>query len=170
MNIFLKNIELTESMEEFIIESLDFINEFTTKESSFSLINNKNELEFKFIFDIDGKGCTTKIKDVDFKKGMQRLKHKSYKTVMNIVHKPTNKETIRKMIPTYEQKDEDSKITYVKLESLDKPMTEEDAKNIMIEKRINHIIFINIDYENCLSIIHRDKDKFKIYLTDIELN
>ena len=170
MNIFTKNIELTTSMEGLAIKSLDFIDEFSTKESSLSIINNKNEFEFKFIFDVEGKGCITKIKDVDFKKGIQRLRHKSYKTVLNIVRKPVSKETIRKMKPVNEITEKNDKIAYLKIETLEKPMTERDAQDIMIEKRLNDILFINVDYEDCLTIMHRDKDKFKIYITDIELH
>lgn len=169
MNILARNIELTNSMEEFIIESLDFINEFSTKESSLSLTNTKNEITFIFSFDVEGKGCTVKIKDVDFKKGIKKIRHKSYQKVMSIIRKPVNKDTIRKMKPITEVKEEDSKTSYIEVESLDKPMTEKDAQDIMIEKRLSDAIFINIDCDDCLTLIHRDKDKFKIYLTDIEL-
>lgn len=170
MNIFTKNIELTTSMEELATRSLDFIDEFSIKESSLSITNTKNEFEFKFTYDVDGKGCITKIKDVDFKKGVQRLRHKSYKTVLNIVRKPVNKESIRKMKPVSENKEKDNKIAYMKIETLEKPMTERDAQDIMIEKRLNDILFINVDCEDSLTMMHRDKDKFKIYITDIELH
>lgn len=169
MNILARNIELTSSMEEFILESLDFVDEFSTKESSLSLIKTKNEITFMFSFDVEGKGCTVKIKDVDFKKGIKKIRHKSYQKIMSIIRKPVNKDTIRKMKPVIEVKEEDSKTSYIEVESLDKPMTEEDAQDIMIEKRLNDAIFINIDCNDCLTLIHRDKDKFKIYLTDIEL-
>lgn len=169
MNILARNIELTSSMEEFILESLNFVDEFSTKESSLSLIKTKNEITFMFSFDVEGKGCTVKIKDVDFKKGIKKIRHKSYQKIMSIIRKPVNKDTIRKMKPVIEVKEEDSKTSYIEVESLDKPMTEEDAQDIMIEKRLNDAIFINIDCNDCLTLIHRDKDKFKIYLTDIEL-
>lgn len=170
MNILARNIELTSSMEEFILESLNFVDEFSTKESSLSLIKTKNEITFMFSFDVEGKGCTVKIKDVDFKKGIKKIRHKSYQKIMSIIRKPVNKDTIRKMKPVTEIKEEDSKTSYIEVESLDKPMTEEDAQDIMIEKRLNDAIFINIDCNDCLTLIHRDKDKFKIYLTDIELH
>ena len=170
MNILARNIELTSSMEEFILESLNFVDEFSTKESSLSLIKTKNEITFMFSFDVEGKGCTVKIKDVDFKKGIKKIRHKSYQKIMSIIRKPVNKDTIRKMKPVIEVKEEDSKTSYIEVESLDKPMTEEDAQDIMIEKRLNDAIFINIDCNDCLTLIHRDKDKFKIYLTDIELH
>lgn len=170
MNLFVKNIELTESIENFIIESLDFIDEFSNKESSLSLTNNNNEIEFKLLFYVEDKRCITKIKDVDLKKGIKKIKYKSYQKAMNIIHKPVNKDTIRKMHVVEDNSTEESKISYIKAKSLDKPMTEEDAQEIMLEKRLNDIIFINIDDNESISLIHRDKDKFKIYLTDIELN
>lgn len=170
MNILARNIELTNSMEEFIIESLDFIDEFSTKESYISLTNNKNEINFMFSFDVEGKGCTVKIKDVDFKKGIKKIRNKSYQKVMSIIRKPVCKDTIRKMKPIDEVKDGDSKTLYIEVESLDKPMTEKDAQDVMIEKRLSNAIFINIDYNDCLTLMQRDKDKFKIYLTDIELH
>lgn len=170
MNIFARNIKLTSSMEKFIIESLDFVDEFSIKESSLSLINAKNEINFMFSFDVEGKGCTVKIKDVDFKKGIKKIRHKSYQKVVSIIRKPVNKDTIRKMKPVTEAKEENSKTSYVEVESFDKPMAEEDAQEIMIERRLSDAIFINIDCNDCLTLMHRDKDKFKIYLTDIELH
>ena len=133
-------------------------------------MNTKNEISFMFSFDVDGKGCTVKIKDVDFKKGIKKIRHKSYQKITSIVRKTANKDTIRKMKPASETKEDDSKISYSEIEAFDKPMTEEDAQEIMIEKRLNYAIFINIDYDECLTFIHRDKDKFKLYLTDIVLH
>lgn len=170
MNITARNIELTSSMEDFINESLDFVDEFSTKEGSLSLINTKNEISFFFSFEVEGKGCTIKIKDVDFKKGIKKVRYKSYQKITRILEKPMNKDTIRKMKPISETDDVDSKISYREIKSLDKPMTELDAQEIMIEKRLSETLFINIDYNNALTIMHRNKDKFQIYLTDIELN
>lgn len=169
MNILTRNIELTNSMEEFIMDSLDFVDEFSIKESFLSLTNTKNEINFILSFNIEEKGCTIKIKDVDFKNGIKRIRHKSYQKIMSITHKPVCKDTIRKMKPIDETKEEDSKFIHIDVESLDKPMTEKDAQDIMIEKRLNNTIFINMDCNDCLTLMHRDKDKFKIYLTDVEL-
>lgn len=169
MNIFTRNVKLTNSMEDFIAESLCFVEEFSTKESSLSLEKNKNEIKFLFLFDVEGKSCTVKIKDVDFKTGIKKIKNKSYQKVISIVCKPINKDTIRKMKPVEDEINEDSKIKYSEIKSLDKPMTEKDAQEIMIERRLNDAIFVNVDCGDCLTVIHRDKDKFKIYITDIEL-
>lgn len=157
-------------MEELISNSLDFLEEFSLKEPSLSLISDINEFEFKLSYDIEGKGCITKIKDVDFKSGVQRLKNKSYKTMLSIIRKPVSKESIRKMKPVEKDDAVESNITYKEIETLEKPLTQLDAQNIMIEKRLNDVLFVNMDYNNCLTIMHRDKDKFKIYLTEIELN
>lgn len=170
MNIFARNIDLTDAMEEHIIKSLDFLDEFSSKEPSLSLVSNTNEFEFKLTYDIEGKGCTTKIKDVDFKNGVQKLRHKSYKTLMSILRKPISKDTIRKMKPVYDDAKKDDKVKYIEIETLEKPLTQLDAQDIMIERRLSDVLFINMDYENCLTMMHRDKDKFKVYLTDIELN
>lgn len=173
MNIIARNIDITESMEDFIEDKLDFINEFSTKEVSLYLTSTKNEIDFKLVFDVNEKGCITKIKDVDFKKGIKRLRHDTYKKIGNIVHKKINKDTIRKMKPilAFENKndkdDKNDNIEHFEIQSLEKPMTELDAIDIMLEERLNHILFTNIDCENCLTIIHRKKEKFKVYNTDI---
>lgn len=169
MNITARNIELTDSMEEFIIESLDFVDEFSQKEGSLSLRNTKNEISFLFSFEVEGKGCTVKIKDVDFRRGIKKVRHKSYQKVMSIIQKPSNKDTIRKMKPVTESKEENSNILYIEVKSLDKPMTELDVQEVMVEQKLHNALFINIDYNNVLTLITRDKDKYKIYLTDIEI-
>lgn len=170
MNILTRNIKLTEKMEESIRDMLDFADEFSPKESSLSLTNTKNEFEFLFSFNVEEKCCTVKIKDVDLKRGLQKVRHKSYQKVMSIVSKPISRDTIRKMKPVEENDKEESNVSYTELESLDKPVTEKDAQEIMIEKRLNDVMFINMDADDCLSIMHREKDKFKIYLTDIEIH
>ena len=169
MNINTRNISLTESMEELVKNSLGFLEEFSFKDPSLSIVCNVNEFEFRLNYDIDGKGCITKIKDVDFKSGIQRLKNKSYNTALSIVRKPIPKESIRKMKPVELEDKKDNKVTYLKIEALEKPLTQLDAQNIMLEKRLSDVLFVNMDYENCLTIMHRDKDKFKIYLTEIDL-
>ena len=171
MNLFTKNLELTESIENNIFDTLDFIDEFSpNKESSLRLIKNHDEFEFKLFFYVEDKQCIVKIKDIDLKRGIKKIRYKSYKKIMSIINKPVMKETIRKMPITVDDNPIfESNVSYIKTESLDKPMTEEDAKDIMIEKKLNDIIFTKIDDNESISFIHIDKDKFKIYLTDIEL-
>ena len=73
------------------------------------------------------------------------------------------------MKPINEEPEVESDTSHEKIYTIDKPMTEDDIKNIMIDRKLNNAIFINIDAGECLSVIQRKKDKFKIYITDIEI-
>lgn len=170
MNISARNINLTEEMEVSLIESLEFVDEFSSKESSLSLIYTKNEYEIRLSFEVEGKCCTVKIKDVDLKKGLQKVKRKSFQKITSINRHQSHQETIRKMKPIEEDSmEEDSDTLFKKIHIIDKPISVEDVKQIMIEQRLTETLFINIDDREYLSVIHRNKDKFKIYLTDIQM-
>lgn len=172
MNILARNIELTDSLTSFAITSLDFVDKFSKKESKLFLVSkNKNEIDFMFTFDIEGKSCIIKIKDTDLKSGIKKIKRKAYQKTTSITRCMTHSETIRKMHPDnilHDTQKTDSKTVYVELKTLDKPMSEDDAKKIMIEKRLHDVMFINIDSEYCLSIMCREKNAFKICLTNIQ--
>lgn len=169
MNISTRNINLDEEMEDSIIEILGFIDEFSDKESSLSLIKTKNEFEIRVSFEVEGKCCTLKIKDVDLKKGLQKVKRKSYQKIISINRHKSSQDTIRKMKPVNEEPEVESDTSHIKINTIDKPMTEDDMKNIMIERKLNDALFVNIDAGECLSVIQRKKDKFKIYITDIKI-
>lgn len=170
MNISTRNINLTEEMENSILDILGFIDEFSSKESSLSLIYTANEYEIRLSFEVEGKCCTVKIKDVDLKKGLQKSKRKSYQKIMSIHRHQRHQETIRKIKPIEEEsKEKDSDTLFRKIYIIDKPISVEDVKQVMIEERLNEALFINIDDREYLSVIHRNKDKFKVYLTDIQM-
>ena len=170
MNISTRNINLTEEIENSILETLGFVDEFSSKESSLSLIHTKNEYEIRLSFEVEGKCCTVKIKDVDLKKGLQKVKRKSYQKVTSISRHQLHQETIRKMKPIEEESiEENSDTLFRKIHIIDKPISVDDIKKIMLEQRLNEALFINIDDREYLSVIHRNKDKFKIYLTDIQM-
>lgn len=153
-----------------MLESLGFVDEFSLKESSLSLIYAKNEYEIRLSFEVEGKCCTVKIKDVDLKKGLQKVKRKSYQKITSISRHQSHQETIRKMKPIEEESiNENSDTLFRKIHIIDKPISVEDVKQIMLEQKLNEALFINIDDREYLSVIHRNKDKFKIYLTDIQM-
>ena len=163
MNMSTRNINLDEEMEDSIIEILGFIDEFSDKESSLSLIKTKNEFEIRVSFEVEGKCCTLKIKDVDLKKGLQNVKRKSYQKIISINKHNSSQDTIRKMKPINEESEVESDTSHEKIYMIDKPMTEDDIKNIMIDRKLNNAIFINIDAGEFLSVIQRKKDKFKSF-------
>ena len=168
MNITTRNINFNEEMEDLVLDTLGFVDEFSDKEPLVSLIKTNNEFEIMLSFKVEKKCCTIKIKDVDLKKGLQKVKKKSYQKIISINRHQSSQDTIRKMKPISEESNVETNTSHIDINTIDKPMTEDDVKSMMLEKKINEAIFVNIDAGEYISIIQRNKDKFKIYITDIK--
>lgn len=167
MNINKRNLVLNNSMEENIRKNFIFLEEFSKKEVTLKIENEKDCFKFKLFFDIDGKDCICETRASNLRDGIFRLKNKSKKIIFSESRKFHNSESIRTIEVKEEKKYE---FKYIHLNSIDKPIGEKDIKNFMIQNKVDIIMFENIDKSNCLCIMQRKKDEFYLYITNYSID
>lgn len=167
MNINKRNLILDNSIEEKIKNDFIFLKEFSNKEVTLKIENEKDCFKFKLFFDINGKDCISETRASTIRDGVFRLKNKAKKILLSESRKFHNAESIR----TMEIKDEKKyEFNYINLGSIDKPIGEKDTKNFMIQNKLDIIMFENIDKDNCLCVMQRKKDNFNLYITNYSID
>lgn len=156
-------------MNDLINEKFEFIDNICSKEPRLTIIKEKDCFKFKIVFELENKCFTETTKNLNFKKGISHLKNKTQKTIDNYFHKSYNKDTIRKMVPIKPDTEKEPDLKCHIIESIDKPMTEEDIKQFMFQNRLNIVMFINSNKDEYLCIMKRDKDKFDLYISDYSM-
>lgn len=170
MNITIRNFVVDEFLKENIMENFDFLEEFSQKEITLKIESEKDCFKFKIFFDIDGANCISETRASNLKDGIFRLKNKVKKIIFSNQRKFKNAESIRTLEVEYDKKNKEHEFKYINLNSIDKPIGEKDAKNFMVENRLDEIMFKNIDKDNALCIMKRTKKDFQLYITDYFIN
>ena len=168
MNIKTKNITLNEHSIEYIEETFYFLNEFSKKEVTLKIEEERDCFKFKIFFDIDNCNCISETRAFNLRDGIFRLKNKVKKIIFSNERKLKNSVSIR-TLNTETDKKKEHEFKYINLYSIDKPIGEKDAKNFVIENKINEIMFENIDKDNRLCIMKREKADFSLYITDYNI-
>lgn len=169
MNIISRNFILEDTLKERIIKDFNFLEEFSNKEITLKIESEKDCFKLKIFFDIDGCNCISETRASNLKDGIFRLKNKAKKIIFSNQKKLKHSESIRKLAIDNNTKKE-YEFNYINLYSIDKPIGEKDAKNFMLENRLDEIMFENIDKNNSLCIIKKEKMNFNLYITNYFIN
>lgn len=163
MNIYEKNLNLDTETKNQLEEQFLFLKDCSNKEVTLRIEGEKDCFKFKIFFDIDNKDCIVDTRAANLRDGIFRLKNKTKKVITSEQRKLKNMESIRTMEI---KKDKEYEFKYINLNSIDKPIEEKDAKQFMLQNKIDTVMFINIDKDYCLSILQRKKDKFDLYISN----
>lgn len=169
MNIYERKLNLDENTKEQVIETFSFLKDCSNKETTLRIEAEKDCFKFKVFFDINGKDCVVETRACKFKDGIYRLKSKTNKVISSEMRKLKNMESIRTINFEEEEKKKEYEFKHIYLNSIDKPIEEKDAKKLLLENKIDTVMFINIDKDYSLSIMQRKKNEFYLYITDYEI-
>ena len=165
MNIKTRNFTMSELGIENINEQFDFLNEISKKEVTLKIENDKDWFKFKLFFDIDGNNCVAETRATQLREGIYRLKNKTNKIINSYQRNLKQSESIRTLDINSNEKEKEYEFKYRNLDSIDKPIGEKDAKSFILENRIDIIMFENIDKDNSICIMKKERDKFYLYIT-----
>ena len=163
MNIYEKNLNLDIETKERLEKDFLFLESYSNKETTLRIEGDNDWFKLKIFFKIDNKDYVVETRATNLKDGIFRLKNKTKKVITSEHRKFKNMDSIR----TLEVKEEkEYEFKYLNLNSIDKPIEEKDAKQFMLENRIDTVMFINIDKDYSLCILQRKKDDFKLYISN----
>jgi hypothetical protein len=162
------NIKLSDCQISDIYKNLVFLENISKKPINIKVIDDKGFYKMKLFFDIDGCDCKCDTGASEFKDCLFRVKSKSKKIIASEQRRLYNAESIRMTPLKIDVPKRVKEFKYKYVDSLDKPAREKDVKNFMLEEKIDLIVFENLDKENSLCIMKKDKGEFELYITDYQ--
>lgn len=170
MNIKLRNFTLNQIEIERINEKFAFLSEISKKEITLKIESDNDWFKFKIFFDIEGSNCISETRASNLRDGLHRLKKKVNNIISSYQRNLKEAESIRTLNISSNTKPQEYEFKYLNLNSIDKPIGEKDAKSFMLENRLDIILFENIDKDNAICILKREKKDFYLYITSFYMN